>query len=255
MAKRSKPEIVDVEALRAALTAAELRADQATSRADQATSRADQATSRADQARPRLADEAALRADEAQAAVERARGRGRRREGPTVGRCRADRPPPARDRQAHPHALRPALRADPTPPRPVRAATRGARSLGGRRRARGREGRRQSRGAGSDRTAQALAPALPGPVAARARRGAGPDRLPVLRGHAPVEDGRGRHRDAGGGAAPVDRDPDRARALLVPRLRERHPAAGARSTPSRAGGPARACSPWCCSRSTGSTCH
>ncbi len=65
MAKRSKPEIVDVEALRAALTAAELRADQATSRADQATSRADQAV--------RLADEAALRADEAQAAVERAK--------------------------------------------------------------------------------------------------------------------------------------------------------------------------------------
>ncbi len=64
MAKRSKPEIVDVEALRAALTAAELRADQATSRADQATSRADQAV--------RLADEAVLRADEAQAAVERA---------------------------------------------------------------------------------------------------------------------------------------------------------------------------------------
>ncbi len=57
MAKRSKPEIVDVEALRAALAAAELRADQATSRADHAV---------------RLADEAVLRADEAQAAVERA---------------------------------------------------------------------------------------------------------------------------------------------------------------------------------------
>ena len=50
MAKRSKPEIVDVEALRAALTAAELRADEAV----------------------RLADAAVLRADEAQAAVERA---------------------------------------------------------------------------------------------------------------------------------------------------------------------------------------
>ena len=50
MAKRSKPEIVDVEALRAALEAAELRADQAV----------------------RLADEAVLRADEAQAAVGRA---------------------------------------------------------------------------------------------------------------------------------------------------------------------------------------
>ena len=78
MAKRSKPEIVDVEALRAALTAAELRADEATSRADEATSRADQATSRADQATSRadqavrLADEAVLRADEAQAAVQRA---------------------------------------------------------------------------------------------------------------------------------------------------------------------------------------
>ena len=57
MAKRSKPEIVDVEALRAALAAAELRADQATSRADHAV---------------RLADEAVLRADNAQAAVERA---------------------------------------------------------------------------------------------------------------------------------------------------------------------------------------
>ena len=50
MAKRSKPEIVDVEALRAALAAAELRADRAV----------------------RLADEAVLRADEAQAAVGRA---------------------------------------------------------------------------------------------------------------------------------------------------------------------------------------
>ena len=78
MAKRSKPEIVDVEALRASLAAAELRADQATSRANQATSRADQATSRADHATSRadhavrLADEAVLRADKAQAAFERA---------------------------------------------------------------------------------------------------------------------------------------------------------------------------------------
>ena len=81
-------------------------------------------------------------------------------------------------------------------------------------------------------TAEALAPALPGPPAARSRRGAGPDRLPVLRRGAPVEGGRRRHRNAGGGATPVDGDPDRARALLLPGLREHHP--GARALPRRA---------------------
>ncbi len=81
----------------------------------------------------------------------------------------------------------------------------------------------------------------------------GPGACPCCGGHAPVEDGRGRHRNAGGGAAPVDRDPDRARALLLPRLREHHP--GARALPRRPArlGRDRTCSPWCCSRSTAST--
>jgi len=50
MAKRSKPEIVDVEALRAALAAAEARADRATSRADQAARLADEAQAAAHRA-------------------------------------------------------------------------------------------------------------------------------------------------------------------------------------------------------------
>ena len=109
-----------------------------------------------------------------------------------------------------PHPLRPALRAHAAPHRPVRAAARGTGSLGHRRRSRGREGRHQGRHAGFGGPAEALAPALPVPSVARARRGAGSDRLPVLRRGAPVEDGRGRHRDARSGAAPMDGDPDGA---------------------------------------------
>ena len=51
-------------------------------------------------------------------------------------------------------------------------------------------------------------------------------RLPLLRRPA-LQAGRGRHRDAGGGAAAVEGDPDRAREVLLPLLRGDHPAAGA----------------------------
>jgi hypothetical protein len=41
-----------------------------------------------------------------------------------------------------------------------------------------------------------------------------------------VEAGRGRHRDVGGDSSPVEGDPDGAREVLVPGLRDDHPAAG-----------------------------
>ena len=88
---------------------------------------------------------------------------------------------------------------------------------------RSRKGCRQGRGAGPGGASEAVAPALSGPPAARARRGAGPGCLPVLQWDAAVQTRRGRHRDAGGGAAPVDGDPDRARALFLPRLPGRQP--------------------------------
>ncbi len=60
MAKRSKPEVVDVEALRAALAAAEARADQATQRADEAQAAADRAEAEAVAVKARLSGDAAL---------------------------------------------------------------------------------------------------------------------------------------------------------------------------------------------------
>ncbi len=60
MAKRSKPEVVDVEALRAALAAAEARADQATQRADEAQAAADRAEAEAAAVKARLSGDAAL---------------------------------------------------------------------------------------------------------------------------------------------------------------------------------------------------
>ena len=50
--------------------------------------------------------------------------------------------------------------------------------------------------------------------------------LPLLRRQA-GQTRRGRHRDAGGGAAPVEGHPDRAREVHLPVMREDHPAAGA----------------------------
>ena len=51
--------------------------------------------------------------------------------------------------------------------------------------------------------------------------------LSLLRLDEAVEAGRGHHRDAGGDPAPMEGDPDGAREVLVPGLRDDHPAAGA----------------------------
>ena len=56
---------------------------------------------------------------------------------------------------------------------------------------------------------------------------AAPEKLSLLRIDEAVEAGRGHHRDAGGDPAPVEGDPDGAREVLVPGLRDDHAAAGA----------------------------
>ncbi len=60
MAKRSKPEVVDVEALRAALATAEARADQATQRANEAQAAADRVKAEAAAVKAKLSCDAAL---------------------------------------------------------------------------------------------------------------------------------------------------------------------------------------------------
>ena len=72
-----------------------------------------------------------------------------------------------------------------------------------------------------------VAQAVPRSSAARARRDPGAGELSLLRLDEAVEAGRGHHRDAGGDSAPVEGDPDGAREVLVPGLRDDHPAAGA----------------------------
>ena len=71
------------------------------------------------------------------------------------------------------------------------------------------------------------AQAVSGPSAAGARRHRGTRALPLLRVGQAVEAGRGHHRDAGSDPAPVEGGPDRARALLVSRVRDNHAAARA----------------------------
>ena len=73
----------------------------------------------------------------------------------------------------------------------------------------------------------AVAQAVPRASAARARRDRRAGELSLLRVGQAVEAGRGRHRDAGGDPAPVEGDPDGAREVLVPGLRDDHAAAGA----------------------------
>ena len=77
------------------------------------------------------------------------------------------------------------------------------------------------------RAQAAVAQAVPRASAARARRHRRAGELPLLRLGQAVEAGRGRHRDAGGDPAPVEGDPDGAREVLVPGLRDDHAAAGA----------------------------
>src|SRR5690606_13257596 len=69
--------------------------------------------------------------------------------------------------------------------------------------------------------------AAPRTPAARADGHRSTGKLPVLRLVRAVQAGRGRHRDAGGGAAAVEGDPDGAGEVLLPVLREDHAAAGA----------------------------
>ena len=80
-----------------------------------------------------------------------------------------------------------------------------------------------------------------GSPAARARGRAGTAFLPVLWRQA-GQTRRGRHRDPGGGAAPVEGDPDRAREVHLPVVREDHPTAGA--VPCHSAGPGRGRACW-----------
>jgi Transposase C of IS166 homeodomain len=73
----------------------------------------------------------------------------------------------------------------------------------------------------------AFSQTVPGSSAARTRRHPGAGELPVLRVEEAGEAGRGHHRDAGGDPAPVEGDPDGAREVLVPGVRDDHAAAGA----------------------------
>ena len=96
---------------------------------------------------------------------------------------------------------------------------------------RGRAG--SAEGGGADATRQLVraqapvAQAVPRASAARARRHRRAGAVPVLRIDEAVEAGRGHHRDAGGDPAPMEGDPDGAREVLVPGLRDDHAAAGA----------------------------
>ncbi len=73
----------------------------------------------------------------------------------------------------------------------------------------------------------AFAQAVPRSSAARARRDRRAGELSLLRVGEAVEAGRGYHRDAGGDPAAVEGDPDGAREVLVPGVRDDQPAAGA----------------------------
>src|SRR5208283_4720987 len=96
---------------------------------------------------------------------------------------------------------------------------------------RGRISGRKSGGTNADGTivpAQAtFAQAIPRSSAARAHRHRRAGKLSLLRVGEAVEARRGYHRDAGGYPAAMEGDPDRAREVLVPGVREDHAAAGA----------------------------
>ena len=76
--------------------------------------------------------------------------------------------------------------------------------------------------------AQAAIPqTLPRASATRARGDPGAGMLPLLRLGETVEAGRGHHRNAGSGSAPLEGHPNGARKVLLPELRDDHAAAGA----------------------------
>ena len=80
-----------------------------------------------------------------------------------------------------------------------------------------------------------------------------PASLPLLRLGQAVQAGRDGHRDAGKHPAPVEGDPDGAGTVLLPGLRDDHPAAGTVPHHPARPGPVPACWRWCCSRSSAST--
>ena len=82
-----------------------------------------------------------------------------------------------------------------------------------------------------------------------------PAGLPMLRRQPIAQDRRGRHRDAGARAAPVEGDPARAREVLLPGLRGDHASRRRPRIRLRAGAPGRSCWPMSCSPSTASTCR
>ena len=101
---------------------------------------------------------------------------------------------------------------------------------------------------------QAGAPATARASAARACRASQPARLPGLRRRT-AQARRGRHRDAGTCAGDLEGHPARAREVHLPDVRDDLPRRRRRPIRSRAGAPARICSPRSCSTSTARICR
>src|SRR3954451_19883318 len=129
-------------------------------------------------------------------------------------------------------------------PRPDAAYAGGARGGG----ERGRTGRAKGVHGGGQifRAQAAVASPVSGSPAARARRHRRAADLPVLRFGTAVEARRGYDRDAGGDPAPLEGDPDRARALQLPRLRDDHAAYSGYNRLYDAGRPQGAITPAFC---------
>ena len=187
-------------------------------------------------AEPRTAANRSCRGPCADPAAARGAGPGR---SSRLGRRGDDRASEADDRQAAARSVRPIFRARSQGHRPAGAATRGSGSRRGR--AIGRHRARNTRLSGPGlHPAPAGASAVTSASAARAGGHPGALRLSSLRRQA-IQARRGRDRDAGGGATPVEGDPDRSREVQLPVMPEDHPAAPHPSTPSRGGAPGQAC--------------
>ena len=143
-----------------------------------------------------------------------------------VGLRGDDLAPQARARQAAARAVRAELRTPRPADRAAGAPARGTRGRGHGRCASGRGGGADDTGPRL-RTAQTGAQAVSRTSAARARGGRGSHHLHLLRLVPDREDGRGHHRDARGDPPSVEGDPDGAREVHLPGLREDQPAAGA----------------------------
>jgi hypothetical protein len=148
----------------------------------------------------------------------------RRRE---LEQWRVDCEPEAADREAAARALR-----EPFGTQGAAARSDGARARRpGGRRDRGRDCGGAGGSAGAQRAivrAQAAgAQAVPGPPAAGAGRDPGAGMLPGLRVGAAFQARGGRDRDTGGDPSPLEGDPDDPGEVLLPGVRDDHPAAGA----------------------------